>query len=73
MAGALMLALLVAMPGAASAADEMAATETAVAIPAGGYDIAGTLALPADAEGPVPWVEPVLEHLRDASGALGAV
>ena len=40
----------------AMAADEMAAMETPVAIPADGYDIAGTLALPVDPEGPVPAV-----------------
>lgn len=55
-AGALLLALLAAMPVTASAADEMAAIETTVAIPAADYDIAGTLSLPADAEGPVPAV-----------------
>jgi len=41
---------------AVTAQDEMAATETTVAIPAGSYDIAGTLALPAAADGPVPAV-----------------
>jgi dienelactone hydrolase len=52
----LVIALLSVAPVAASAADEMAATETAVSIPSGGHDIVGTLALPADAEGPVPAV-----------------
>ena len=55
-AGALTLALLAAMPVLASAADEMAATEALVGIPVNGYDVIGTLALPADAEGPVPAV-----------------
>lgn len=51
------LALLVSAIGVAPVgAQEGAATETAVAIPSDGYDIAGTLALPADAEGPVPAV-----------------
>ena len=53
---ALLLALLAAMPVTASAADEIAATEEVVTIPAAAYDLAGTLALPADAEGPVPAV-----------------
>ncbi len=52
----LVIALLSVAPVAAAAADEMAATETPVSIPSDGYDIAGTLALPADAEGPVPAV-----------------
>ena len=52
------LALLLGAVGApaVTAQDEMAAAEAAVAIPAEGYDIAGTLALPAAAEGPVPAV-----------------
>jgi dienelactone hydrolase len=53
--GTLLVALLAAAP-AVSGADEMAATETAVTIPATGHDIAGVLALPADANGPVPAV-----------------
>lgn len=40
----------------ALAQDEMAASETAVSIPSDGRDITGTLALPADAEDPVPAV-----------------
>jgi hypothetical protein len=40
----------------ALAQDEMAAAETAVSIPSDGRDIPGTLALPPDAEGPVPAV-----------------
>ena len=35
---------------------DVAATEMPVSIPASGYDIVGTLALPADADGPVPAV-----------------
>ena len=51
------LALLVSAIGfAPAAAQEMAAAETPVAIPAESYDIAGTLALPAAADGPVPAV-----------------
>lgn len=38
------------------AQDEMAAAETAVNIPSDGHDITGVLALPADADGPVPAV-----------------
>lgn len=40
----------------ASGADEMAASEAAVTIPVDGRDISGTLALPTDADGPVPAV-----------------
>jgi len=55
-AGASLVLLLGAVGApAVTAQDEMAATETTVAIPAESYDIAGTLALPA-AEGPVPAV-----------------
>ena len=53
--GTLLLALL-AGAAAVSASDEMAATETSVSIPSTDHDIVGTLALPADAEGPVPAV-----------------
>ena len=53
--GTLLVVLLAGAP-AVSAADEMAATETAVTIPATDHDIVGTLALPADADGPVPAV-----------------
>lgn len=38
------------------AADEMAASETSVSIPSTDYDIVGTMAMPASAEGPVPAV-----------------
>jgi dienelactone hydrolase len=56
-AGASLVLLLGAVGApAVTAQDEMAATETTVAIPAESYDIAGTLALPAAAEGPVPAV-----------------
>jgi dienelactone hydrolase len=51
---ALLTGAFVAQP--ALSAEEMAATETTVAIPSEAYDIAGVLALPADAEGPVPAV-----------------
>ncbi len=57
--GALAVAgLLVGVPASTmwAAADEMAATETAVTIPAVDHDIVGTLALPAEADGPVPAV-----------------
>jgi hypothetical protein len=53
--GTLLVVLLAGAP-AVSAADEMAATETAVTIPATDHDIVGVLALPAAAEGPVPAV-----------------
>jgi uncharacterized protein len=42
--------------GGAVAQDEMAASEEAVNIPSDGREIPGVLALPADAEGPVPAV-----------------
>jgi hypothetical protein len=45
-----------AVTSVAAAADEMSATETAVTIPGADYDIVGTMALPADAEGAVPAV-----------------
>jgi dienelactone hydrolase len=51
------LALLVGAVGFAPvAAQDMATTSEAVAIPSAEYDIPGTLALPADAEGAVPAV-----------------
>jgi uncharacterized protein len=51
------MALLVTATGfAAVGAQETAATETAVAIPSEGYDISGTLAMPADVETAVPAV-----------------
>jgi dienelactone hydrolase len=51
------LSLLASAAGfAAVAAQPTAATETAVTIPSDGYDISGTLALPADTEGAVPAV-----------------
>jgi hypothetical protein len=54
---ALLVGLLIGVPASTmSAAEEMAASETAVSIPAAEYDIVGTLALPADAAGPVPAV-----------------
>jgi hypothetical protein len=53
--GTLLVVLLAGAP-AVSAADEMAATETAVTIPATDHDIVGVLALPAAADGPVPAV-----------------
>jgi dienelactone hydrolase len=53
--GTLLVVLLAGAP-AVSAADEMAATETAVSIPATDHDIVGMLALPAAADGPVPAV-----------------
>jgi len=56
MAGVLALVVLVGAQPAVSAANEMAATETPVAIPSNDYDIVGTFTLPADAEGPVPAV-----------------
>jgi dienelactone hydrolase len=50
--------LLVGVPASTmwAAAEEMAASETAVSIPAVGHEIVGTLALPAEADGPVPAV-----------------
>lgn len=54
---ALLVGLLIGVPASTlSAAEEMAASETAVSIPTANHDIAGTLALPADATGPVPAV-----------------
>jgi dienelactone hydrolase len=47
---------LLAVGSVATAGAQVAVTETPVAIPSDGYDIVGTLALPTDAEGPVPAV-----------------
>lgn len=55
-AGAALSLLASATGFAAVWAQQTAATETAVAIPSDGYDISGTLALPAVAEGAVPAV-----------------
>jgi uncharacterized protein len=55
-AGASLSLLIGSTSFAAVGAQEMAATETAVAIPSAGYDISGTLAMPAGVETAVPAV-----------------
>ncbi len=55
-AGASLALLLSAASFAPATAQDTAAVETPVAIPSDGYDITGTLAMPADAAGAVPAV-----------------